>query len=170
MMKGFTSILPTSTLRIRQQNIMPSAIKPSNVANIAIVNTASEILGPVSLNDGSGLSVKSILTNTVNENFRIGAIPPQIVFFEGSLNVNNIIGDGVTGYTVNGPMAMPQFTPLAYSNPDGSIELGGSDGNNLVFLTELINNTGGTETIYVIVSTRVYSPTTGFSGGEGANL
>ena len=60
---------------------------------------------------------------------------------------------------------MPTFTPIATQDADGTLTaMGGNDGNNLVFLTEIVNNTGAPHDIYVITNTRVWTPL----GGDGA--
>lgn len=152
---GFSS----HATRIAQQRIIPTAVKSAGLAQTTLGNTTAEIIGPGSLPDGVAFNIKSFLTNSSNKDFRIGAVPYNIVFFEDDLNIGSIIGDGVTGYTINGPFSMPQFTPYATLDPvTGNITLGGNDGNNLVFFTEIINNTGFTHDIYAIVDTRVYNP------------
>ena len=140
--------------RVTQRSLQPTAVKPSALSQTTIVNTQATINGPFSLNNGSSLSIRSIIANNTNPDFRLGGVPYCITFFQTSLATSTIIGDAVTGgYTINGPMPMAQFSPYATSS-----SAGGNDGNNLVFLTELINNTGGTKNIYYITNTRVYVP------------
>ena len=150
--------------RIQQQNIKSKAIKPFTVSQINLVNTQADLQGPFTVNNGSSLSILSIIKNTVNEAFRVGVLPYNIIFFEGtpsinvSTGVNNVIGYGVTGdYTINGPMGMPQFIPYAIPT-----RIGGNTGQNVVVLTELINNSGGAEDIYFISDSRVLNP---YGGG-----
>lgn len=167
-MVGFpqtTQIKQDMTKRISQQSIVSKTIKPTQLSQQTLQNSSTEILGPLSVNTGDSISVISIVSNTVNPLFRIGTLPYAIAFFEGTLNVANIIGAGPQGYVINGPMAMPQFTPYA----EGA-SAGGNNGVNLVFVTELVNNTGMTKTIYVITDSRVYFPISGSPEGRGTNL
>lgn len=148
--------------RIKQQNITPKEVNPASLSQTTLQNTQAEILGPVELLNGGNISITSILTHNVNPEFRLGGVPYNIVFFEDDLNTDNIIGGPISGYTINGPFGMPQFTPEAFVNPDtGNNVLGGNDGDNLVFLTEIINDTGDTHDIYIITDTRVYTPVAG---------
>lgn len=151
--------IDTSTRpRIQQQNVKPLAIKPAGFAQINLANTQATINGPYNIANGGNLTFKSFIQNTKNDRFRLGGVPYNIVFLEDSLTVpDDIIGDTVTGYNINGPFSMPQFTPHATSI-DGTITLGGNDGDNLVYLTELINNTGSGHDIYVVTDTRVLTP------------
>lgn len=154
------------TKRFNQQSVNPTAIKPASVAQTTLVNTSTEFLGPISLGNNSALSIRTIVTNVANSSFRIGAVPFAICFFQGSLSTSAIIGDTVTAdYVILGPMAVPEFSPHAQPTtaPNGG-SAGGSDGNNLVFITQIINKTGGTQTIYVATNTRVLTPL----GGSGA--
>ena len=144
--------------RISQRQIQATAVKPSALSQNTLINTTAETLGPISLANGVSLSLTSLLFNAQNPNYRLGGVPYSIVFFEDNLNVNDIIGASVTGYKINGPMAMPTFTPEAYVNSSGSNVLGGNNGNNLVYLTEITNNTGVTHDIYIVTNTRVYLP------------
>ena len=150
--------------RINQQQVRPSAIKPASMAQTNMVNTQAEILGPFSIANNASLNLSSLITNTSNVNFRLGAVPYSIAFFQTSLSTSNVIGSGVTGtYIINGPLAMPQFTPHAYKDTTGATVIGGNDGNDLVFITELINKSGSTQTIYAIIDSRVFTP----QGGGG---
>lgn len=145
--------------RLIQQQVRPTAIKPAAVAQTNILNTQATINGPFTLANNASLSVRSIIVNNVNSEFRLGGLPYCITFFEDSLSISTIIGEGVTGdYTVNGPMPMAQFSPYATSTTAG-----GNDGNNLVFVTEIINKSGGSHDIYYISNTRVFTPI----GGTG---
>ena len=145
--------------RLRQQDIAATAIKPFAFSQQLMLNTQAEILGPFAVNNGASLSILSIINNTVNEKFRVGSLPYNIVFFQTSLALSNVIGYGITGdYTINGPMGIPQFSPYAQG-----LSIGGNTGDNLVFLTELINNSGGSQTIYAITDTRVLTAIGGAS-------
>lgn len=158
-MASFNTVKPlgiTIQKKIDLQQTIPKSIKPSSLSRTNIANTQSEILGPFSLNDSSSLTITSIVVNETNPDFRLGAVPYNIVFFQTSLGTANIIGYGVTGDYVINNISMPVFTPFATDE-----EIGGSDGNNLVFVTELINNSGMTQTIYAITGTRVFVPTGG---------
>lgn len=141
------------TPRTSRQSVKPTAIAPSALAQTVLVNTQAEIIGPLTLSNGGNISLTSIIANTANEKIRLGAAPYGVVFFEDSLSTGAIIGDSVTGYIVNGPMAMPKFTPNATSS-----DIGGSTGDNIVYLTELINDTGMEHDIYIITDTRVLTP------------
>lgn len=140
--------------RIMPQDVVSKAIGPRALAQTTLVNTDVEIIGPIALSNGASLSLLSIIANTSNENFRLGASPYSIAFFQDALSATNLIGAGIMGdYTINGPLSMPQFDP---QSENGS--LGGSDGNNLIFITELTNNSGGSQDIYIAVNCRIYSP------------
>ena len=150
--------------RLSQQMVKPTAIKPAAVNQVNMVNTNSEILGPFSLADGASGTIVSIVYNIVNDKFRLGAVPYNICFFEDGLTSADLIGYSITGYIINS-MSMPTFTPIATQDADGTLTaMGGNDGNNLVFLTEIVNNTGAPHDIYVITNTRVWTPL----GGDGA--
>lgn len=153
--RGFT--ISNHNKRVTQRTIQPNAVRSAQLSQTTLVNTQAEVLGPFTINNGSSLSIRSIVTNNTNPNFRLGGVPYCITFFQTDLSITNIIGDQVTGdYTINGPIPMAQFTPYATSSTPG-----GNDGNNLVFVTELINNSGGTQDIYVITNSRIYVPTGG---------
>lgn len=153
--KTFTSF-GRSYERASQRGIQPTAIKPAQTAVSVLVNTDTEILGPLSLNDGVSVTVTSIIRNA-NPTYRIGGAPYCIAFFQTSLSTGNIIGSGVTaGYSSMGPFPMPTFTPYATDD-----DLGGNDGDDLVYITSLTNNTGSTQVIYALTNTRVYTPTGG---------
>lgn len=157
--KQFTHYAPPQR-RQQQQNIAPSAIKPPQLAQASLFNSNSQTIGPVSLANNASLSVQSVIANERNPNFRLGGVPYAIAFFQTSLTIAHLIGANITGsYTINGPLAMPVFTPYAAGSTAG-----GSDGNNLVFITELINKSGSPQTIYVVTNTRVYMP---IGGGAG---
>lgn len=143
--------------RISQRGILPNAIKPAQTATTVIINTQAEILGPYTVNNGSSLSLQSIITNE-NPAYRIGGVPYCITYFQDQIDTDHIIGAtiGTGDYIINGPLPMAQFSPHAIGG-----SAGGNDGNNLVYLTELINNSGSTQTIYVITNTRVFVPTGG---------
>lgn len=146
-----------STPRVIQQRMAPTAVKPNQLAQTTLFNTEANILGPFSLANNASLSIQSVIANSNNPNIRIAGVPYCITFFQTSLSVTNIIGSAITGsYTMNGPMPMAQFTPHATASV-----IGGNNGNNLVFLTELINKSGGTQIIYAITNTRVYTTTGG---------
>lgn len=149
----------TPVQRTSQRTMLPTAIKPAALSQTTIINTQATINGPFSVANGSSLTVRSIITNNTNPDFRLGAVPYGITFFQTSLDTTSIIGDSVTsGYAVIGPMAMAQFSPYATSSTAG-----GSDGNNLVFVTMITNSTGGSKNIYYITNTRVYTPIGGSS-------
>lgn len=152
--------------RIKQQNITPKEVDPASMSQTNILNTTTEFIGPVSLNNNSALSIRSIISNSANPLFRLGAVPFEICFFQTSLAIGSIIGDTVSAdYVIIGPMAVPQFSPLAQpTTAPGGASAGGSDGNNLVFITQIINYTGATKTIYAATSTRVLTPV----GGSGS--
>lgn len=146
--------------RVNQQQIAPSAIQPAQLSQTTIVNTTTQTLGPFSIANNASLTIRSLITNSKNADFRLGGIPYCIAFFQTSLTTANLIGSGITGsYTINGPLPMPVFTPNAATGV-----VGGSDGNNLYFITELQNKSGSTQTIYVVTNTRVYNP---IGGGAG---
>jgi len=151
-----------SSIRVSQQRILPTAVKPAQLAQTTLVNTQGELLGPFSIANGSSLVLQSIITNTNDPNFRLGAVPYCIVYFQTTVATANIIGGAITGtgYSIKGPMAMPGFSPFATPGV-----LGGNDDNNLVFLTELVNSSGGgPQTIFAITNTRVYTPLGGEPG------
>lgn len=151
----FTNFGVKQTPRVTQQRMYPTAVKPAHLAQLTLVNTPTQELGPFSVTNGNSLVLQSIIANGANPDFRMGGVPYCVAFFQTSLSTLNLIGGTITGtgYQIKGPMAMPGFSPLASTGV-----LGGNDDNNLVYLTELVNNTGGTQTIYVITNTRVYTP------------
>lgn len=158
--------------RVNQQRITPTAIQPAFLSQITLSNTTAGVQGPFSLANGSSLQITSFIINNANPKFKIGTLPYGIVFLEGSPSLSKIIGSpqGVpasTGYNLFGPIAMPQFTPIA-TNINGSITVGGNDGNNIVFITELVNNTGGSKNIYYLSNSRVYTTTGGSITGSSA--
>ncbi len=139
--------------RIRQQDITPATIKNSRLSSDIITSTQTTVNGPISLVTGTSVVVQSIIVGNPNPNLPIAAVPYCIVFFETTPDTNNMIGVTLTGsgYLIKGPFALPTFMPRASNNP---ITYGGSNGNNLVFITELFNNTGATKTIYYYTNTR----------------
>ena len=141
--------------RINQQNINPGAVKARALPTNIIQNSTTFISGAFSLSNGSALSIQSILTSDTNPDVPLAGVPYCIAFFEGSLGPTKIIGAGVSGsgYIITGPFAMPKFSPLAQNTSSSTIN-GGSDGNNLVFITQIYNNTGLTKTIYYATNTR----------------
>lgn len=154
-----------SGARVNQQRLLPTAVKPAQLAQTTLSNTTASVQGPYSLVNGSSLQITSSIANTSNPDFKIGALPYGIVFFETSATLGHIIGSpqGIaasTGYRLFGPIAMPQFTPVAV----GSTTVGGNDGSNIIFLTELVNNTGVTKTIYYLSNSRIYTTLGGDSG------
>ena len=111
--KQFTISNPNR--RTTQRTLQPGAVRPASLSQTTLVNTDAVIGGPFSLNNGSSLSVRSIIVNTNNPDFRIGGVPYCITFFQTTLSTGAIIGDSVTGgYTVNGPMPMAQFSPISF--------------------------------------------------------
>jgi hypothetical protein len=140
-----------------QRSVLPTAVANAAFGQNFIQNSSTQIGGPISLSNGSSLTIMSIITANANPLIRLGALPFALVFFQGSLNTNNMIGVTITGngYLLKGPFAMPNFSPHAMSTPK---TYGGSDGSNLVFMTELYNATGSAQTIYYITNTRYIQP------------
>lgn len=145
----------------------PGGIKQTAFSSDFIQDTSTFVSGANTLTNNSALVIQSIIASTTNSNIKLAANPYSIVFFEGSLSTSNIIGSGIlnTGYIFNGPFSMPIFTPNA-QNFSGSTVYGGSNGNNIVYVTTLINTTGVTKTIYYITNTRVVQS----GGGAGASV
>ena len=150
--------------RITQRNIQPTAIKPASLSQQTLINNSTVSGGPFSMNNGDSFTIKVLVKHDTNSQIRLSAVPFSLIFFEDTLDTSSIIGAGVTGYQINGPFSMPPFTPLAYLDNTGAVVLGGSDGNNLVYFTEIVNNSGGTHDIYVYTNTRAYIPIGGQSG------
>lgn len=144
--------------RQTQRSIGPTSINPRQLSENTLFNTTATVNGPYTLNNGSALQIRSIVKNAANSQFILGGAPYFITFLQGTLDTSNILGDpnGVSfnGYHLYGPLAMSAFSPYAV-NPSTP---GGNDGYDLVFVTELINNTGSQKTIYYITNTRVYMP------------
>ncbi len=151
--------------RISQRGLQATAVKAAVLAQTTLSNTIGNVLGPFSVNNGSSLQVSSYIANSSNPENRIAAAPYGIIFMETSPALDNIIGSpqGVaanTGYQLYGPTAMPQFTPIG-TLIDGQVVIGGNDGNNVIFLTELVNNTGSTQVLYYLTNSRIYTTTGG---------
>jgi len=132
----------------------PGSIRQTAFSSDFIKSTSVFISGANSVANGASLVVQSIVTSSTNPNLKLAGVPYQIVFLQTALDSADIIGGPISaaGYRINGPFCMPDFAPHAANSP--STVYGGSDGNNLVFLTELYNGTGSTKTIYYITNTR----------------
>lgn len=138
--------------RISLQKMYPANVGPPQLLAGIVQSSNATINGPYSVPNTSSLTIQSIIVAKKDPTIPLGAIPYCIAFFQGSLSTANIIGSGITGsgYVIKGPFAMPTFTPHATNN-----NYGGSDGNNLVFVTELYNATGSTQNIYYISNTKI---------------
>lgn len=132
----------------------PGSVKQTSLTSDFIKNSSVFVSGAISLTNGNSLVIQSIITSQTNPNLKLAAVPYSITFFQGSVATNNMIGVTITGsgYQLKGPQAMPFFTPNAKNL--ASTIYGGSTGANLVYVTELFNNTGSTQTIYYITNTR----------------
>lgn len=137
--------------RATQQGIQPTAVKNSALSAGVLANTESETLGPFTVNNGSALDLTSTIANANNESIRLGALPYMVAYYQTSVADANLIPFASGGdYKLFGPIAIPE-------------DYSGSDGFNLVFKTRLVNNTGGSKTIYIVTHTRFFSGV----GGSG---
>lgn len=132
----------------------PGSIKQTSLTADFIKNSDVFVSGAISLTNGNSLVIQSIITSNTNPNLKLAGVPYSITFFQGSLATSNMIGITITGsgYQIKGPQALPVFTPNAQNL--ASTIYGGSTGANLVYVTELYNNTGSTQTIFYITNTR----------------
>ncbi len=134
--------------RPNQRNILPTAIKNRQLANTFIEQTNPEVLGPVSLPNGSRLTITSTISAAVDPSVRIGSVPYMIVFGEGTSLASLLIipfDSAVADYTVYPSLPMPSFTGSTFS---------GSTNSTLVVKTVLANVSGGSKNIMVIVHGR----------------
>lgn len=153
------SISAPTTAKIKSTDIMIGAILPSHITTKLIQPTTTTTNGPTSVANGSALTVTSLVTSKTNPNIPLFG-NYTIAFFEGALTTDKIIGYTlVHNYIVQGPFLMPAFSP----HYAAGITSGGSDGNNLIYNTSIINNTGGSVNLYWITNTRVIQ-----TGGKAA--
>jgi hypothetical protein len=149
-----TSSIVATTQKSGVTDIKPNSIQPNMLSSHLIKNTTTLMNGPTSLTNGSGMTVTSVVSSDVGPNIEIASVGYSIAFFVGSIAAGNVIGYTVIGnYNIQGPFLMPPFSP-EYS----SVQEGGSDGNNLIYNTTIINNTGSTKSIYWITSQRYIQP------------
>lgn len=143
-----------SANRTSKRVLYPGIGTPRMLDQRVIGTTSVYVSDPISLPNLSTLTVISIIKSSLNTNIVLGAVPYEIVFLQGSLDTTNMIPgtSTVSGYSLFGPCAMPTFSPNAVTGV-----VGGSDGDNLVYITSLYNNTGSTQTIYYISQTRVFT-------------
>jgi len=145
-----TSSIVATTQKSGVTDIKPNSIQPNMLSAHFVKSTTATMNGPTSLANGSGMTVTSVVSSDTNPNITLAGAGYSIAFFVGSIAAANVIGYTVIGaYNIQGPFLMPPFSP-EYS----SVQEGGSDGNNLIYNTTIINNTGSTKVIYWITSTR----------------
>lgn len=138
--------------RTSQRDLLPTAVKNRIVENDFIFNTQLTS-GSFSITNGTGVTITTTISGLANENIRMGACPFEVALFETSATAANLIpfGTGIAAgrYTVTN-LAMPDLTLI------------GSNGNNLVFKTHIINNSGSTQTILYYIQSRFIQ---GIGGG-----
>ena len=148
----------TQSVRVSQRAVLPTAIKRRQLSSTFIDETTAEVLGPFSVNDAAQLKITSTISAKVGTNVKIGAVPYMILFGVGTTlaSLSFIPFDtAVADFTLNSGMAMPAIT--------GATSVTGTTDTELSIMSLLVNTSGITKNIMVIVHGRYIS-------GSGAGV
>lgn len=154
-MRDFNKIIQDAN-RIKQQNITPTAVKTRSVENDILQNSVYEEI-PFTMNNNTSTTVNSVITGNVDGS-RIGAVPYQIAFFEGTTVAGGTyIDQAATGdYVVLGPFCIPTGITIGDNT---------ATENNLFFKTTIENHSGVTQNLVVAIRFRYIQ---GVGGGASA--
>jgi hypothetical protein len=149
-----------SVARSTRRTIQPTAIQSRQISQGVIKNTNGSS-GSFALANGVTTTLTTTFWNESNDEIRLSAVPFMITFFEAASlsacvpGTNQIPFDVATDrFNIWGPIAMPDYTINGKRVTSGGTRFA-SDGNNVVYKTSIVNNSGGDVTITYILSLRL---------------
>lgn len=142
---------PNSINRVGRKELLPAAVEPRNLSFDIISRADQSRVGPVSTPTGSGFYIVTIVKAKANPNVPLGSLGIAINWYVNSIDPVNLLNPVSTGYTMYPPSMVPTGTNSAGTDP---LNPDYSDGNNLVFRSGFLNNSGSDQTIWALIDIR----------------
>ena len=147
--------------RVGRRGFVPASVRSGQIAQNLIKNSAVSVV-TFSFNDAITTTITSRSTSSVDPGIRLASVPFMITFFDAaglssiSPGTNQIPFDTTTGdFDVYGPFAMPDYLVNGKRVITSSGNRFATDGNDLVYKTAIANNSGGPETVTLLLQLRL---------------